>query len=204
MHRLVNLIARLLLSSVVCSLVVRDLFLGFKSKDEGKAKSSFRKELYKSKIGPFSCESLLRIISFLVCLVSFALWLVTFETKKDVPFREIAGCLVVCLGSLVRYKSRLELGSYFSHQLGIYDIHDIVKTGPYEQLRHPYYTGGLLVAVGACIFVDNIPGVVFILSILFIYIFFRIPIEENMMLKRFGNHYEQFCETRKRLIPHTY
>jgi len=191
--------ARMFLSALIVTLVVRGLFWPLVSKPDRKNQY----QLFKPEISK-SWGWLLQIVSAVLSFCSFVQWQIEFEHMDGIPGREIACCLVICLGSAVRNRSRSELGRYFTTELGLYRIHDIVKTGPYELLRHPYYTGGVLVCLGGTGFVNNLFGFLFSFSFLIEYMLFRIPEEEEMMYRKFGTQYRNFCSKRFRLIPHMF
>ena len=61
-------------------------------------------------------------------------------------YTAIAGVLCVFLGFLLRYKAIKTLGSSFS--LSLQRRKHIVTTGIYKYIRHPSYTGSILVVFG--------------------------------------------------------
>ncbi|KAI0337706.1 hypothetical protein BDW22DRAFT_859210 [Trametopsis cervina] len=60
----------------------------------------------------------------------------------------LMGWALLCAGGLLRIASYRELGQFFTFTLAIKDNHHLVTTGPYEVVRHPGYTGLVLVMVG--------------------------------------------------------
>ena len=57
---------------------------------------------------------------------------------------EIGGCLFV-LGLALRWYSIFRLGRLFTMNVAIAEDHPLVDFGPYRFIRHPSYTGSLLV-----------------------------------------------------------
>ncbi|EPQ61335.1 ICMT-domain-containing protein [Gloeophyllum trabeum ATCC 11539] len=60
----------------------------------------------------------------------------------------LAGWLLTVAGGAVRYWCYRTLGRMFTYQLSIRKDHRLVTSGPYAFVRHPSYTGLLLVAAG--------------------------------------------------------
>ena len=52
------------------------------------------------------------------------------------------------LGGLIRYKCYRALGSMFTFEMSIREGHVLVTSGPYAIVRHPAYTGAILVVIG--------------------------------------------------------
>lgn len=52
-------------------------------------------------------------------------------------------------GSLIRLSCYRILGRLFTWDLTIKDDHKLVTSGPYAVVRHPSYTGGVIIGIGA-------------------------------------------------------
>ena len=59
------------------------------------------------------------------------------------------GIAVIILGIVVRQWSIAVLGRFFSPTIGVQEGQKVVERGPYRLVRHPSYTGNLLILVGA-------------------------------------------------------
>ena len=71
-------------------------------------------------------------------------------------------------------------------------------------MRHPGYSGSLLVWIGAGLAVSNwivFAAVTLVCVIAYIY---RMRSEEAMLVSRFGKEYEEYIRRTKRLIPYVY
>lgn len=95
--------------------------------------------------------------------------------------------------------ARVHLGRNWSPRPAVKERHELVTTGPYAYVRHPIYTGLILMAFavaltgsiwGICIFV--VASLVFTL---------RIDKEEKIMLGLFPNEYPDYRKRTKALIP---
>lgn len=58
------------------------------------------------------------------------------------------GILLSIIGSWIRLRCFQELGRFFTFDLTIQPDHKLVTSGPYSYVRHPAYTGSLLLIVG--------------------------------------------------------
>lgn len=92
------------------------------------------------------------------------------------------------------------LGRAFSPSLTIQDRHTLVTDGPYYRVRHPMYTVHLVYFLSWFLVSANLLFfIVWLLMLL--YIIARIPKEEEMMLKQFGNAYREYMNQTGRLLP---
>lgn len=58
------------------------------------------------------------------------------------------GFLFVILGAFLRFKCFSTLGQFFTFDLTIHPSHKLVTTGPYAWVRHPAYTGSIMMVAG--------------------------------------------------------
>ena len=65
------------------------------------------------------------------------------------------GVALMCAGMLLRYWSVRTLGRFFTVTVDVGADHELVDTGPYARLRHPSYTGMLVVYLGAGVALDS-------------------------------------------------
>jgi protein-S-isoprenylcysteine O-methyltransferase Ste14 len=114
------------------------------------------------------------------------------------------GALIGWLGLLLRWWSFVSLGRYFTVVVKTSDDQPVVDSGPYRVLRHPSYTGLLLVFAGSGLMLDNwvsAAGAVGLMSVALVY---RLRIEERTLEAALGDRYRQFAAGRTRLIPYVW
>lgn len=109
------------------------------------------------------------------------------------------GLSIACAGIVLRWVAILTLGQYFTGVVLIQIDHTIVQRGPYKIIRHPSYTGALLLAIGIGCMIGNWISLGVVVIGLFIGLSYRIPVEEKALLQVPG--YEEYMQRTKRLIP---
>jgi protein-S-isoprenylcysteine O-methyltransferase Ste14 len=153
-----------------------------------------------------------RILQFLswVCTITGAFWGV-YLIRNSISFLRstsaffpCAGVILMFVGLAIRLISILKLGKYFTMNITIQENHKLIKDGVYKYIRHPSYTGLIVILFGMSIIYGNLISFILVLFPLVIWIFKRIEAEERILLNHFGIEYEEYCKTTKRLIPFVY
>jgi protein-S-isoprenylcysteine O-methyltransferase Ste14 len=111
------------------------------------------------------------------------------------------GLAVGFIGITFREWAVITLGSYFSRVVEIEEGHRIITTGPYHWIRHPAYTGMILVYVGLGLAIGSGAGA--LISSLFVICatIYRINIEETVLSTAFGDQFDEYARRRWRLFP---
>ena len=95
-------------------------------------------------------------------------------------------------------------GKYFTGTVLIKGDHRLVSTGPYKHLRHPAYTGALVAQLGLGLSSSNW----FSLSQSFLPFVaaavYRMHVEEQAFTESFGEEYNTYSKSTKRLMPKVY
>lgn len=103
-------------------------------------------------------------------------------------------------GAAVAVWARLSLGTNWSAQVTIKQQHELVRTGPYAVVRHPIYSGLLLMVLGTAIEIGQVRGFV-ALVLAFTGWFLKSRTEDAFMEQHFGAEYRQYRQQVKGLIP---
>ncbi|MFH1218965.1 MAG: isoprenylcysteine carboxylmethyltransferase family protein [Candidatus Eisenbacteria bacterium] len=104
-------------------------------------------------------------------------------------------------GSLVRRWCWRVLGRYFTAAVTVSAGQPIVDRGPYRWVRHPSYTGGIVMLLGVGIALGNWVSVALLLiEPCFIYSY-RVRVEEKALLATLGEPYRAYIARTKRFIP---
>jgi len=136
----------------------------------------------------------------------------------------LVGVSLIYFGGLTRIACHNTLGRYFTWNLAVRDDHKLITSGPYSIVRHPAYTGMILIGIGnmLCMGAEGswwresgllntafgkyiLPawavywiGVPFALSL-------RVPKEDEVLKREFGEEWKAWAKrTPYRLIPFIY
>jgi protein-S-isoprenylcysteine O-methyltransferase Ste14 len=112
----------------------------------------------------------------------------------------IAGDCVVFIGLALAIWSRTVLGRNWSATITFKEGHELIENGPYRYLRHPIYTGCLLMLLGGVIAIGRIVDFV-ALTICFVALWQKLRREETLMARHFPTTYPQYKTRTWALIP---
>jgi protein-S-isoprenylcysteine O-methyltransferase Ste14 len=141
------------------------------------------------------------------CVIAWETWL--YLAPAIVPAAAIrpgalafsAGLVFFLAGIGLRGWSFAALGRYSTYGIVVSPAQPVVATGPYRWLRHPSYTGGLLVCSGAGLMSANWAGVAAITLLPLAVTVWRIRLEETALLAGLGERYRAYAADRRRLVP---
>lgn len=112
----------------------------------------------------------------------------------------LIGCLLVLLGCILRTWAKVTLGIHFSHTLRVLDGHKLITYGLFRFIRHPAYSGTIMLMAGFGCFLHPDAGLLCFL-IFFILAMRRIENEEEMMKTSFGHQYSLYKKSSWKLFP---
>ena len=112
------------------------------------------------------------------------------------------GLVLTVLGIAIRLWALFALGRNFSVVVSTSAEQSLIRSGPYRSVRHPSYTGILLLAAGFPLLVLSGFGLLVGVVAVPVALGYRIRVEEQALLARFGAAYEQYRATSWRLFPH--
>jgi protein-S-isoprenylcysteine O-methyltransferase Ste14 len=120
------------------------------------------------------------------------------------PWLVTAGLVLFAIGLAVRWSAIATLGRFFSSNVAIRPNQSVQRAGLYRFLRHPSYSGMLLIfaAIGLC--TRNWGDLAIMLLPTTAALLYRIQVEEAALNQAFGQDYSDYCKTTKRLIPGLY
>jgi protein-S-isoprenylcysteine O-methyltransferase Ste14 len=116
----------------------------------------------------------------------------------------IVGLVVFASGEALRIWSRLTLGRYFTYSVMTSSDQPVITNGPYRLVRHPSYTGVLLIVLGIGTVYGNWLGLGCFALTYLAGLLYRIHVEERALFEDLGDRYKAFAAGRKRLIPHVW
>jgi protein-S-isoprenylcysteine O-methyltransferase Ste14 len=112
--------------------------------------------------------------------------------------------VLMAAGTVVRVSSVLTLGRYFNREVEVRADHRVVSTGLYGWVRHPSYTGALLVFLGFSLGQANWLSLVAGIAFPAAGYIWRMKSEEAVLIGALGDDYRSYAATRKRLVPGLY
>jgi protein-S-isoprenylcysteine O-methyltransferase Ste14 len=149
------------------------------------------------------------IFVLMICIsvgYTFAFWVASTKTGRIYHWNElfISGAILVVAGLVIRISSILTLRKQFTYTITQVEQHELIEKGLYRFIRHPGYLGQLLIFLGITVALSNwLSVLLMIIPVISGYIY-RIHIEEQFMIKQFGDTYLSYREKTKRLIPRIY
>jgi protein-S-isoprenylcysteine O-methyltransferase Ste14 len=110
------------------------------------------------------------------------------------------GLGLAVLGAALAICSRALLGRNWSATVQLKQDHELITTGPYRLVRHPIYTGLLLLFLGNAIMVGDWRGLLAV-AIVFVSFLRKFRLEEVWLAEHFGESYRLYQASTKALIP---
>jgi protein-S-isoprenylcysteine O-methyltransferase Ste14 len=162
-----------------------------------------------------SVESAAEAQDFASRLARIPVWLgfVLFVAAWVHPFGPVAirrttlsnsiGVTICALGLFVAIWSRKALGAEWSRDVELKQGHKLVERGPYRFMRHPIYTGHLLMGVGTAIASGLVVAFVGLASFVAGF-WIKLNQEERLLLRGFPDEYSAYKARVKALIPYMF
>jgi protein-S-isoprenylcysteine O-methyltransferase Ste14 len=141
-----------------------------------------------------------------VWLGALASWLAAFRAPQfamriDRSYLFTAGILLMLIGIAFRWYAIRVLGRHFTVLVAVQQGHRIVETGPYRLLRHPSYSGSILTVLGYGLVFTNWLSLLLAVSFPLLAYWYRMGVEEQVLLAALGEDYRAYMKRTKRIIP---
>ena len=115
----------------------------------------------------------------------------------------IAGLCAFVIGIGLAIRAQWTLKRFYSSTLVTRENHQLITQGPYRFVRHPIYFGVIIAILGVPLYAASLKGAL-VLSLLIPIILYRIKMEEEMLTEYFGEEYQAYQKSTKKLIPFLY
>lgn len=148
--------------------------------------------------------------------IPFSMWIISWVIGRNLPEGILWGhTLISYFGHLGMYISTiLGLAALFLILNGWYNIYknywskdqgkgSLVTSGVYRYIRHPQYSGLLLLSLSMILNWATLPLLILYPVIIFMYVRLA-KREEQDMLREFGHEYKNYMNRTKRFIPFIY
>lgn len=103
-------------------------------------------------------------------------------------------------GAALAIYSRLMLGRNWSATVQLKRDHELITSGPYRVVRHPIYSGFLLLFLGNAVMVGDWRGLLAVVIVLASF-WRKFRLEESWLARHFGEPYRLYQARTKALIP---
>lgn len=111
------------------------------------------------------------------------------------------GLAVLISGSLLRRYCWRVLGHFFTGNVRIQPDQTVIQQGPYRRVRHPSYTGGMMMHVGCGLALANWMSALVLLVTSGLGYFYRVHVEEKELVAGLGREYQVYMRRTKRFVP---
>ena len=126
-------------------------------------------------------------------------WRTIILLPHTLPMQVMADALTFC-GMVVMLWARSVLGSNWSGSVTFKENHELIERGPYTYVRHPIYSGALLMLVGATIFWGTM-NIFVVFALCLIGLWYKSRIEEKLLIEHLPAAYAEYKKRTKALIP---
>lgn len=146
---------------------------------------------------------LARLPVWLGFVLFIAAWVYPFGPVliRRAGFSNGVAVAICVLGLAVAIWARKTLGADWSQDVELKQGHRLVDSGPYRLMRHPIYTGHLLMGLGTAIASGLLVAFVGFAS-LGVGFWIKLNQEEQLLLRGFADEYPAYRERVKALIPY--
>lgn len=151
--------------------------------------------------------SLLILWPVIVASITAGTWIGEAQTPTmfgGARWVRTASLAILVIGLAVRWAAIATLGKAFSANVAIHATQTVRKTGLFRFVRHPSYSGLLLIFVAVGMHTRNWLGLAITLIPPTAALLYRIHVEEVALGQAFGQEYSDYSRTTKRLIPGVY
>jgi protein-S-isoprenylcysteine O-methyltransferase Ste14 len=128
-------------------------------------------------------------------------WLYLPNILPRAPWMPATGITLSLIALGLRIWAKTKFSGLYSGHVEVYADHRLIQTGPYRFVRHPGYSGLLLLALGAAIGYSSWIGLAAIPTLLLPGLAYRILIEERLLMEHFGKAFQHYTQKSKRLFP---
>ena len=112
-----------------------------------------------------------------------------------------ASVAMLAAGLAVRWTAIASLGSSFSANVAIHADQKLYRKGLFALVRHPSYTGMVIIFAAIGLHMRNWAGLALVLIPTTAALLYRIHVEEAALRHAFGKEYDEYSKSTKRLIP---
>ena len=120
------------------------------------------------------------------------------------PWVRTLSLVVMATGLAIRWTAILTLGRSFSVNVAIREGQTVYREGLFRFVRHPSYSGMMLIFAGVGLHTRSWMGLAVLLIPPGAALLYRIHVEERALRGAFGEEYVEYSRVTKRLVPGLY
>jgi protein-S-isoprenylcysteine O-methyltransferase Ste14 len=155
-------------------------------------------------------SSLDRLIHGLIMALAFFLLILSAQHNfleililRSSPVIDIISVSLCLLGLGVGLWARRTLAGNWDSLPAIKKNHELVQDGPYRFVRHPIYSGVLLMFLGTALEIGMLGSMVSFI-VLFTGFWIKLTEEENLMIQHFKGKYLDYKKRTRALVPYLF
>jgi protein-S-isoprenylcysteine O-methyltransferase Ste14 len=116
------------------------------------------------------------------------------------PTWSTVALVFVIVGAAFAVWARVTIGTNWSGVVTVKENHELIQRGPYHLVRHPIYSGLLLMGLASAVAYDEPYGFA-VLGIAIVVFVPKMMLEEKLMTEQFPDQYPQYRKHVKAIIP---
>jgi protein-S-isoprenylcysteine O-methyltransferase Ste14 len=93
------------------------------------------------------------------------------------------------------------LGLYFTGNVKVVADQKVIQQGAYRWVRHPSYTGGMLMYLGTGLALTNWLSALILTALGAAGYAYRVRVEERALARTLGERYQDYMRRTKRFVP---
>ena len=118
----------------------------------------------------------------------------------DAAVMQWIAVLLTASGVAIAFWARWHLGANWSGVVTLKEGHELIRTGPYQFIRHPIYTGILLMLVGTMVAIGEVRGLIALLMA-WASFYVKARREESFLAQEFGPRFAEHSEHTGMFLP---
>jgi len=115
--------------------------------------------------------------------------------------RTVLGFAMAIPAVVMAWQAVAHLGKQFRLHAGLYEDHELVRTGPYAIVRHPIYFSLLGMLVANCLLLTRWPWALLALAVFIAGTEIRVRSEEKLLASRFPEEFASYCRQVPAYLP---
>ena len=109
----------------------------------------------------------------------------------DLPWVGALGAALTVAGIAFAIWARRHLGRNWSGTVTIKEGHELIRSGPYQHIRHPIYTGILAALAGTAVLIGEVRALIAV-ALVVVGLTLKAAREESFLATEFGSSFEEY------------